>query len=232
MLRQLFDQETWTFTYLVADEQSRKAVLIDPVKGQVERDLRLIEELGLELVYVLDTHVHADHVTGAGTIAARTGARSVQGLAGAECANIHVEHADVLEAGGLRIEVIATPGHTDDSLSFRIGDMVFTGDALFVRGCGRTDFQNGDAGQLYDSITHRLFTLPDHVVVYPGHDYRGMSQSTIGEEKAHNPRVAGKTREEFIHIMNNLNLANPKYIDVAVPANRACGLDAPGGALH
>ena len=232
MLRQLFDQDTWTFTYLVADEDSRKAVLIDPVKGQVDRDLRLVEELGLELVYVLDTHVHADHVTGAGTIAARTGARSVQGSAGAECANIHVEHGDVLEAGGLRVEVIGTPGHTDDSISFRIGDMVFTGDALFVRGCGRTDFQNGNAGQLYDSITRELFTLPDHVVVYPGHDYRGMSMSTIGEEKAHNPRLAGKTRDEFIQIMDNLNLASPKYIDVAVPANRACGLDAPSGALH
>lgn len=223
LLRQLFDQPTFTFTYLVADEKTRRAALIDPVREQMERDLALLRELGLELVYVLDTHVHADHVTASGTLQERTGATSVGSVCGAECVSRKVRHGDVLELGELRIEVLETPGHTDDSLSYRVGNHVFTGDALLVRGTGRTDFQNGNSAALYRSITQVLFALPEGTQVWPGHDYRGHTASTIGEEKAHNPRVAGKSEAEFVTIMGNLNLPPPKYIDEAVPANRKCG---------
>lgn len=223
LLRQLYDRETFTYTYLVADEKTRQAALIDPVREQVERDLALLRELGLDLVYVLDTHVHADHVTGSGVLRERTGATSVGSARGAECVNRKVQHGDVLELGTIRIEVLETPGHTDDSLSFRVGNHVFTGDALLVRGTGRTDFQNGDAATLYRSITQVLFALPEGTQVWPGHDYRGHTVSTIGEEKAHNPRIAGKGEAEFIAIMEKLGLPPPKYIDEAVPANRQCG---------
>ncbi len=222
LLRQLFDYETYTYTYLVACEETKQAILIDPVREQMDRDLALIEQLGLRLVYILDTHVHADHVTAAGPLADKTGAKTVGG-GGAGCTDLVVQHGDTLEVGSLRVEVLATPGHTDDSLSFRVGDAVFTGDALFVRGCGRTDFQNGDPSTLYDSITRVLFALPDDTRVFPGHDYRGHTMSTIGEEKRWNPRLAGKSREAFIQIMDNLGLAPPKHIHEAVPANRACG---------
>lgn len=224
LLRQLFDRETYTYTYLVADPASKKAVLIDPVREQVDRDLKLIEELGLELVYALDTHVHADHVTGCGLLRQRTGTKSVASRdSAAECVDVKVSHGDKLRVGALEVEVLATPGHTDDSLSYRIGDNVFTGDALFVRGTGRTDFQNGDPGALYHTLTEVLFALPDDTKVWPGHDYRGHTMTTVGEEKRHNPRVAGKSREEFIHIMEHLDLPRPARIDEAVPANRACG---------
>ena len=222
ILRQLFDYDTYTYTYLVACEKTGKAALIDPVREQIDRDLALIEELGLTLVYVLDTHVHADHVTAAGPLADRTGAKTVGG-GGASCTDLVVGHGDTLELGELTIEVLATPGHTDDSITFRIGDAIFTGDALFVRGCGRTDFQNGNAEALYDSITKVLFALPDDTRVFPGHDYRGHTMTTIGEEKKFNPRLAGKTKAEFVEIMANLGLAPPKYIHEAVPAHRACG---------
>jgi glyoxylase-like metal-dependent hydrolase (beta-lactamase superfamily II) len=223
LLRQLYDQETSTYTYLVADEKTRRAALIDPVREKVDRDLTLLRELGLDLVYVLDTHVHADHVTGSGALRARTGAKTVGSLRGAECVDQKVRHGDVLELGEVHIEVLETPGHTDDSLSYRIGNHVFTGDALLVRGTGRTDFQNGDAATLYASITRVLFSLPDDTNVWPGHDYRGHTVSTIAEEKAHNPRVAGKSEGEFVAIMKDLALPRPKYIDEAVPANRLCG---------
>ncbi len=225
IIRQLFDADTWTYTYLLGDEASRKAVLIDPVREQVDRDLQLVSELGLELAFVLDTHVHADHVTAAGKLRERTGAVTVGGKNGADCVDKKVAHDDVIEVGSMKIRVLETPGHTDDSLSFQVDGIVFTGDALFVRGTGRTDFQNGNPGVLYDAITGVLFKLPDETVVYPGHDYRGMSVTTIGEEKKHNPRLAGKNRDEFIHTMNTLNLPHPKKIHEAVPANRACGLE-------
>lgn len=223
LLRQLYDQETSTYTYLVADEVTRRAALIDPVREQVDRDLALLGELGLELVYVLDTHVHADHVTGSGALRQRTGALTVGSEYGAECVGLKVRQGDVLELGALRIEVLETPGHTDDSLSYRVGGHVFTGDALLVRGTGRTDFQNGNAVALFHSITRVLFELPEGTQVWPGHDYRGHTVSTIGEEKAHNPRIAGKSEAEFVSIMDNLGLPPPKYIDEAVPANRKCG---------
>ena len=224
LLRQLFDKETSTYTYLVADPKTHEAVLIDPVLEQVERDLKLLSELGLSLCYVLDTHVHADHVTASGELRRRTGAQTAQAKSGAACADVHLLGGEQLRVGELTIDVLATPGHTDDSLSYRISDHVFTGDALLVRGTGRTDFQNGDAGQLYDSLTKVLFALPEHVTVWPGHDYRGHTQSSIGEEQRFNPRVAGKTREQFVDIMNGLGLPRPAHIDRAVPANRQCGV--------
>ena len=193
---------------------------------QVERDHRVVEELGLKLTLVLETHLHADHVTAAGRLRELTGARVVASTLGAPCVDQPVKDGEVLALGGLRIQVLATPGHTEDSVSFRVGAKLFTGDSLLIRACGRTDFQNGNAGQLYDSITHKLFTLPDETEVYPGHDYAGLTMSTIGEEKRHNPRLAGRSREGFIELMNNRKLAPPKKLDVAVPANRICGKSA------
>jgi sulfur dioxygenase len=223
ILRQLFDPETSTFTYLVADPHSRTAALIDPVREHVERDLSLLAQLGLELRYVLETHVHADHVTGAGLLAARTGATTIAHRLGADCASQHVGDGDVLRLGTVTIEVLATPGHTDDSVSYRVGGNVFTGDALLIRGTGRADFQNGDPGQLYDSLTQVLLALPDGTRVWPGHDYKGFTSSTVGEERRFNPRLAGKSRDEFITIMNNLGLPAPRKLAESVPANRRCG---------
>ncbi|HLV67297.1 MAG TPA: MBL fold metallo-hydrolase [Polyangiaceae bacterium] len=225
-LRQLFDPETSTYTYLLVDERTGRAALVDPVREQLDRDLALVRELGVDLAYVLETHVHADHVTAAGPIADRTGAETVASAKGAACAMRHVRQGDVLPLGDLEIRVLETPGHTQDSLSFFVPGHVFTGDALFVRGTGRTDFQNGDAGALYDSITERLFTLPDETIVWPGHDYRGHTASTIGEEKRYNPRIAGRSRDEFIALMATLDLPPPKRIAVAVPRNLECGRDA------
>lgn len=222
-LRQLFDKESSTYTYLIADPRTKEAALIDPVDSQVERDVGLVRELGFELRYVLETHVHADHVTAAGHLRLRTGARSAASAAGAPCIDLKLGHGDELRLGDLTIAVLATPGHTDDSLSYLVEGHVFTGDALLIRGNGRTDFQNGDPGALFDSITTTLFALPDATVVLPGHDYKGMTSSTIGEEKAHNPRLRDKSRDEFIAIMRSLALPPPKQLDVAVPANRACG---------
>lgn len=224
IFRQLFDEDTSSYTYLIADPHTGEAALVDPVLEQVDRDLQLIEDLGLRLTTVLETHVHADHITGAGKLRERTGCKVVASHNGASCSDVHVDHDDVIHVGSLAIRALATPGHTDDSLSFHVGNKVFTGDALLIRGCGRTDFQNGDAGQLYDAVQAHLFTLPDETEVYPAHDYKGHTSSTIGEERRHNRRLVGRSREEFIELMAGLNLPRPRYIDVAVPANRACGL--------
>lgn len=226
IFRQLFDTESSTYTYLIGDEATRQAVLIDPVLEQVDRDLQLVRELDLTLTHVFDTHVHADHVTASGILRERTGSTVVGGAGGAACANLQVRHGDEVRVGQLVFQVLATPGHTDDSVSYLLGDRVFTGDALLVRGNGRTDFQNGNAAQLYDSITRVLFSLPDETLVYPAHDYKGRTVTSIAEEKRHNPRVVGKSREEFIHLMENLHLPKPRKIDVAIPANRACGRTA------
>ncbi len=223
LLRQLFDRETSTYTYLVADETTKKAALIDPVREQIDRDLAVIEQLGLSLEYVLDTHVHADHVTASGALRDRTGAHSIGSTSGAKCADLQVKHGDRVALGDLEIWVLETPGHTDDSLSFLVDGNVFTGDALLVRGTGRTDFQNGSAEVLWDSLTRVLFELADDTTVWPGHDYKGHTRSSIGEEKQHNPRIAGKTKAEFIKIMDELGLPPPKHIAEAVPANRECG---------
>jgi glyoxylase-like metal-dependent hydrolase (beta-lactamase superfamily II) len=198
------------------------------VLEQQERDLKLIAELGLHLELVLDTHVHADHITAANALRERTGAKTVQSAKGAPCADVPVGHGDVVRLGDVAIHVLATPGHTDDSVSYVVDGHVFTGDTLLIRGTGRSDFQNGDASALFDSITRVLFALPDDTVVLPGHDYRGLTESTIGEEKRLNPRVAGKSRDEMVAIMKRLDLAPPKKLATAVPANRACGrVDQP-----
>lgn len=228
ILKQLFDHATWTYTYLLGDPESGQALLIDPVAEQADRDLALLEELGLRLVFTLETHVHADHVTASGVLRERTGSRSVvSSKAGVPCIDLAVEHGDVLTLGSLELEVLHTPGHTDGCVSYVLrGEtpMVFTGDALLIRGCGRTDFQAGDAEVLFSSVRERLFTLADHTLVYPGHDYRGHTVSSIAEERAHNPRLRdGTSLAQFIDIMSNLRLANPKHMDVAVPANMACG---------
>jgi sulfur dioxygenase len=227
IFKQLFDSETWTYTYLIADPVSKDAVFIDPVNTHIDDYIALLEAYNLHLKYSLETHVHADHITASGLLRQRTGAQTgVSGLCGAEVADIQIQDGDIFEfAGGEQIKVIATPGHTRGSISFLWRDRVFTGDSLFIGGCGRTDFQGGDAGALYDCITQRLFTLPDETLVYPGHDYQGRWVSSIVQERTTNPRLAGKTREQFIEIMNNLNLPKPRLIDEAVPANRYCGLD-------
>lgn len=227
IFRQLFDQETWTYTYLIADPINKEAVLIDPVNTHVDEYLNMLSELGLKLKYTLETHVHADHITASGLLRQRLGSQTgVSALCGAETADFQIKDGDVFSfSNGEHIKVIATPGHTKGSISFLWRDRVFTGDALFIGGCGRTDFQGGDAGAQYDSITQRLFTLPDDTLVYPGHDYQQRWVSNIMQERTTNPRLAGKTREQFIEIMNNLNLPKPKLIDEAVPANRYCGLE-------
>jgi len=225
LFRQLFDQDTWTYTYLLADAATGEAVLIDPVLEQVDRDLQLLTELELTLKYCLETHIHADHITGTGKLRELTGCTSiVPQNANAACADRYLAHGETITIGAIEIRGIATPGHTDSHMAFLAnGNYLFTGDSLFVRGCGRTDFQSGDAGLMYDCVTQELFTLPDDTLVYPGHDYRGHMMSTIGEEKRLNPRFVGKNREQFIELMNNLNLPNPKKIMQAVPANERCG---------
>ena len=223
LIRQLFDRESWTFTYLLIDEPTRQAALIDPVREQLDRDLTLIDELDVQLTYVVETHVHADHVTSAAALAERTGAVTCASELGAACAMRHLRDGDALVLGTTVIRTLATPGHTIDSLSFNVEGHLFTGDALFVRGTGRTDFQSGSAVSLYESITNKLFTQPDETRVWPGHDYRGHSVSSIGEERKWNPRIAGRSREEFVAIMRGLGLPPPKLMSIAVPANRLCG---------
>lgn len=225
IFRQLFDRDSSTYTYLIADPVTREAVLVDPVIEQVDRDFALLNELGLTLRYCLETHIHADHITGTGELRERCGcAGLVPEGAQAACADRHLQHGEVLTVGNITIKAIATPGHTDSHLAYWVnGTHVLTGDALFIRGCGRTDFQSGDAGTLYESVTQRLFTLPDETLVYPAHDYRGHSVSTIGEEKRWNPRFVGRDRDSFITFMNGLNLPDPKKIMEAVPANERCG---------
>lgn len=224
-MRQLFDQDTWTHTYLLYDAEGMEGIIIDPVKEKLERDLKLMDELGVKLKYVLETHVHADHITSADDIRQKTGAKVIYGHgAGVECADGTLKDGDTLKFGSFVVKALSTPGHTSGCTSYVIENMVFTGDALFIRGTGRTDFQQGSSEALYKSVNEKLFTLPDSTLVYPAHDYKGMWNSTVGEEKKYNPRLGGgKTLAEFVEIMNNLKLANPKKIDVAVPANMRCG---------
>ena len=228
LFRQLFDRETYTYTYLVADRIGGKAILIDPVKEEVPKYLQLLEELDLELLYAIDTHVHADHVTALGELREKTGCTTVMGKqSAADCVTMRVEDGDVLKFGDLEIKALYTPGHTDDSYSFLMDDRVFTGDTLFIRGTGRTDFQNGDARAQYESLFGKLLKLPDETLVYPGHDYKGWTVSTIWEEKRFNPRLQVKSVDEYVQLMDNLNLPNPRLMDVAVPANRQCGMSTP-----
>lgn len=227
LFRQLFDHESFTYTYLLADEESREAVLIDPVLEQLDRDASLIAELHLRLVHALDTHVHADHVTALGALRDRLGARTVvSARSGSGCPDVFVKEGDVVRFGALGLTVRETPGHTAGCITYVTLDerMAFTGDALLVRGCGRTDFQEGDARSLYRSVTEKIFTLPDACLLYPGHDYKGRTVTSVAEEKEHNPRLGGgRTLEDFVRIMSELKLSRPKRMDEAVPANLACG---------
>lgn len=226
MFKQLFDQESSTYTYLIADDATKQAVLIDPVGRYIDEYLALIQTLKLQLIYCLETHVHADHVTASGKLRRILRLQTAVGeQCGATSADIQLNHGDHIICGTHSILVIATPGHTAGSLSYLWHDKLFTGDALLINGCGRTDFQGGDAGTLYDSITQQLWRLPDETLVYPAHDYQGRRVSCIAQEKAINPRLAGKSREDFVAIMQQLNLPKPTMIDVAVPANRKCGVD-------
>jgi glyoxylase-like metal-dependent hydrolase (beta-lactamase superfamily II) len=225
IFRQIFESDTSTYTYLLGCARSRKAVLIDPVLDDVSRYLALLAELHLQLVYTFETHVHADHVTASGALREKLGSRSVVHRdAGAMCADLLVTHGVPLQLGELEFEVRHTPGHTTGCVSYVMPDRVFTGDALLIGGCGRTDFQQGDAGQRYDSIRQRLFTLPPDTLVYPGHDYQGNTVSTIRQEMTKNSRLGqGKSREAFIALMGDLRLDYPRRIDTALPANQECG---------
>ncbi len=226
IFRQLFDAASSTYTYLLASEAGREALLIDPVKDKTAEYLQIVDELGLKLVRAIDTHTHADHVTALGDLRNATGCITVMGeFTKAECVSEQIRDGERLQLGDLQLQAIYTPGHTDESFSFLLNgqDAVFTGDVLLIRGSGRTDFQGGDPYKSYDSIVNRLFKLPDSTLVYPGHDYRGWTVSSIGEEKRHNPRLAGKTADEYAAIMNALDLPDPTMMDIAVPANLACG---------
>lgn len=225
VFRQLFERESSTYTYLLGDTRSGEAVLIDGVLETVERDEASARELGLRVAWVVDTHVHADHVTGAGAWRDRFGAKTAVGAgSGVECADRLLADGDEVPFGRFRLKAIATPGHTSACVSYLCEGRVFTGDALLIRGCGRTDFQGGSAERLFESVRARLFSLPDETLVYPGHDYNGRTCSSIFEERRWNARLAeSRTREEFIAIMANLKLADPKKIAEALPANLACG---------
>jgi glyoxylase-like metal-dependent hydrolase (beta-lactamase superfamily II) len=229
IFRQLFEPQSSAYTYLVACEESREAALIDPVIETVERDLALLKELGLTLKCTIETHIHADHVTGAARLRNVTGcSTAMPEPSGAENVDLPIRDGEPISVGTLRLVPIHTPGHTDDHFAYLLrsadGARVFTGDALMIDGCGRTDFQNGEAATLYRSVHDKIFNLPDDTLVYPGHDYQQRRVSTVGQERARNPRLGGgKTLEEFVGIMAGLNLPRPKKIDIAVPANRACG---------
>lgn len=227
---QLFDTESSTFTYILTAPGSDRAVIIDPVDHQLARDLRHLERLGLQLALVLETHAHADHVTSAGRLRALTGAQAaVPSGCGIGPAELQLNEGDVLRFGDAEeIRVLHTPGHTAGSMSYLWRGNVFTGDTLLIDGCGRTDFQSGSSDALYDSVTGKLFALPDDTRVWPAHDYKGQAVSTIGWEKRHNARLANRSREDFRMLMSELKLAKPKLIDIAVPANQNLGL--PHGA--
>jgi sulfur dioxygenase len=230
ILEQLFDRESSTYTYLLGDEETREAALVDPVLENLERDLTLVSELGLRLTHVLETHVHADHVTAAGALKVRTSAITCASAAGAPCVDRRLQHGDVIRVGNQPVTALATPGHTDDGISYLFAGHVLTGDTLLIRGCGRADFQNGSARELYDSIHKVLFKLPDETVVLPAHDYRGLTRSTIGLERRYNPRIAGASQELFVERMNALGLPPPAKLHIAVPRNRACGNDVDESA--
>ena len=229
IFRQLVEPVSSTYTYLIACEETREAALIDPVLETVDRDLALVDQLKLVLKYTIETHIHADHVTGAARLREATGCKAaVPERSGAAHVDVPVREGEPIAVGKLRVDPLYAPGHTDDHHAYLVrspdGARLFTGDALMIDGCGRTDFQNGDPATLYRSVHEKFFTLPDDTLVFPGHDYQQRFVSTVGQEKARNPRLGGgKTLEEFVEIMNSLNLPRPKNMDVAVPANRECG---------
>ncbi|MCL4800898.1 MAG: MBL fold metallo-hydrolase [Burkholderiales bacterium] len=232
IFRQLFDAESSTYTYLLASRPGGEALIIDPVKEKLRQYLALVEQLDVRLVKAIDTHTHADHVTALGDLRDRLGCVTVMGeFTKADCVSLHVRDEEIIDVDGVRLRALYTPGHTDESFSYaldpRAPKAVFTGDVLLIRGTGRTDFQNGDPRKSWDSIVNRLFRLPDETLVYPAHDYKGWTVSSIGEEKRFNPRIAGKTQAEYVQIMNALDLPDPKLMDIAVPANLACGETMP-----
>lgn len=232
IFRQFFEPDSSTYTYLLASRRGGEALIIDPVKERLEHYLQAIRELDLRLVHAIDTHTHADHITALGDLRDATACTTIMGeRSRAECVSRQVRDGELLRVDGITLQALYTPGHTDESFSFVLEPAtpraVFTGDVLLVRSTGRTDFQAGDAGLSWHSIVDRLFALPDDTTVYPAHDYKGWTASSIGEEKRHNPRLAGKTQAEYVEIMRNLNLPNPHLMDVAIPANLACG-QAPG----
>ena len=225
IFRQLFDSVSGTYSYLIASRRGAEALIIDPVLEKVDRYVQLLNELELRLVKAVDTHLHADHITGLGALRDRTKCITVMGeQTRADVVSMRVADGEKLDIEGVSLGVIYTPGHTDDSYSFTMADRVFTGDTLLIRGTGRTDFQNGDSRAQYDSIFNRLLKLPDQTLVYPAHDYKGDTVSTIGEERAFNPRLQVKSPDEYAALMAKLNLPNPKMMDVAVPANMRVGL--------
>ncbi len=226
IFRQLFESVSCTYTYLLGSRPGGEALIIDPVIDKVDRYLRLLDELELKLVKAVDTHVHADHISGLGLLRDRTRCVTVMGReAKVDVVSMRVGDGETIDIENISLRALYTPGHTDDSYCFALPDRVFTGDALFIRGTGRTDFQHGDSFDAYRSLFDKLLTLPDATLVYPGHDYKGDTVSTIGEEKAHNPRPQVSSPEEYAEIMDNLGLANPQQMDVAVPANLAIGMD-------
>ena len=227
MVKQLYDRESCTYSYLLVDPATREGAFIDPVRDLFERDMQIVNELGIELLYTIETHTHADHITSSGKIRQKTGAKIVFGEGSRIPAiDISIKDGETLKLGHYKICAIATPGHTSSCTCFRVDGMVFTGDTLLIRGCGRTDFQDGDPAKLYDSITEKLFTLGDDTIVYPAHDYNGRICSTIGEEKRWNLRLGNnRNKQSFIEIMNNLNLDMPKRINEAVPANTRVGVN-------
>jgi sulfur dioxygenase len=227
IFRQLFDPETSTYSYLLADEVAREALLIDPVREQVARDAQLIRELGVRLRFTLETHVHADHITGAALLRELLGSRAAVGAAaGVACADVALADGAELRVGALTLRALATPGHTNGCTSYSCASagMAFTGDTLLIRGCGRTDFQQGDSRRLFRSVRERLFALSDATLLYPGHDYRGRTVTTVAEEKRWNPRLGlAKSEDEFAAIMAALKLDHPRRMDESVPANLQCG---------
>jgi len=227
IFRQLFDHQSSTFSYLLAERIGGEAMIIDPVLENTEQYVRLIEELDLKLVLAVDTHIHADHVTALGSLRQRTECATAMGaMTRSECVSVQFNEGDKLRIDQLSMDVLYTPGHTSDSYSFRMADRVFTGDTMLIRGTGRTDFQNGDPAAQYDSLFGKLLKLPDATLVYPAHDYNGMTVSTIGEEKRHSPRLQVADKQAYVDLMNGLVLEDPKLMDVAVPSNRRCGLKA------
>jgi sulfur dioxygenase len=227
-LKQLFDDDSSTYTYLLWDPSTNDAIIVDPVDLQVDRDLKEVESLGLDLVYGVNTHAHADHITGTGILKTKVdGFQSVISAASKAKADIAINHGDKIVFGSRSVSVRATPGHTEGCLSYVADDesFILTGDTMLIQGCGRTDFQGGSAETLYKSVHEQIFSLPDSTIVYPAHDYKGRTSSAVGKEKETNPRLgAGKTMDEFVKIMNDLKLDYPKKIDVAVPANMRCGV--------
>lgn len=225
-MRQLFDTETSTYTYLLGDLTTQEAIIIDPVLEKAVRDSTLIKELGFTLKYAMNTHMHADHITGTGYLKKLLpGTLSVIAKASTAQADVYLNDNDTIDFGQFNIEAVSTPGHTNGCMTFILHEqgIAFTGDALLIRGCGRTDFQEGSSKVLYKSVHEKIFTLPDNYRLFPAHDYKGQTETTVFEEKTYNPRLS-KDEANFIDIMDNLNLAYPKFIDKALPANKVCGL--------